>query len=197
VKYPQRKCRTALRRQPINSLLYKPIPFVSEELGLQRLTLSFAPRITEIPQCASLHSPSMTVFVRGKITRRRKKKSSERRHGLALPISTKKRFLDDLFRRFARPDEAPNVSVQHLAALSEKLRENLRVGLRCRWHGRVIVVRAIYATPIRGCTATLATRMGVFALSSVIRIAGHMINRIGQITIGGIRPPDGRLWCAR
>src|SRR5260370_41928321 len=80
VKYPQRKCRTALRRQPIDSLLDELIPFVAEQLGLQRLTLDFDPRITEIPQCASLHGPSMTVFVRGKIARRRKKKRSERRH---------------------------------------------------------------------------------------------------------------------
>jgi len=111
VKYPQRKCRTALRRQPIDGLVYKPIPFVSEQLCLRRLTLSFDPRITAIPQSASLHGPSMTVFVRRKIARRRKQKSSQRRHGLALPIGTKKRFLDDFFRRLTRPDEAPNVSV--------------------------------------------------------------------------------------
>jgi hypothetical protein len=80
VEYPQRKCRTALRRQPIDGLLYKPIPFISEQLCLQRLMLSFDPPITEIPQCVSLHNPSMTVFVRSKIARRRKKKSSERRH---------------------------------------------------------------------------------------------------------------------
>jgi hypothetical protein len=58
--------------------------------------------------------------------------------------------------------------VQHLATLSEELRENLGVGLRCRRHGRVIVLRAIYATPIRGYTATLATRMGVFVRSGVV-----------------------------
>ena len=130
VKYPQRKCRTALRRQPIDSLLYKPIALVSEQLRLQRLTLSFDPRIAEIPQCASLHNPSMTVFVRSKIARRREKKRSERRHGLALPIGAKKRFLDDFFRRFTRADEAPNVSVQRLAALGEELGENLGAGLR-------------------------------------------------------------------
>jgi len=129
VKYPQRKCRTALRRQPVDSLLDELIPLVSEELCLQRLTLGFAPRITEIPQSAPLHGPSMTVFVRSKIARRRKQKSSECRHGFASPISTKKCFLDDFFCRFARPDEAPNISVQHLAALSEELRENLDVGL--------------------------------------------------------------------
>jgi hypothetical protein len=130
VKYPQRKCRTALRGQAIDGFLYKPIPFVPEQLCLRRFMLSFDPRITEIPQCASLHSASMTVFVRGKIARRRKKKSSERRHCLALPIGTKKRLLDDFLRCFTRPDEAPNVSVQRLAALSEELGENLGAGLR-------------------------------------------------------------------
>src|SRR6266851_4273678 len=34
-----------------------------------------------------------------------------------------------------------------------------------------------HATPIRGYTATLATRMGVFVLSGVVRIADHPINR--------------------
>src|SRR5882672_11348203 len=140
VKYPQRKCRTALRRQPVDRLLHELIAFVSEQLGLQRLTLSFDPRITEIPQCVSLHGPSMTVFVRSKVARRRKQKSSERRHGLALPIGTKKRFLDDFFRRFTRPDEAQNVSVQRLAALSEELGENLGAGLRGCRHCRVISV---------------------------------------------------------
>src|ERR1700676_313504 len=106
---------------------------------------SFDPRIAEVPQCASLHNASMTVFVRSKIARRRKKKSSERRHRLALPIGTQKRFLDDFFRRFARPDEAPNVSVQRLAALSEELRENLGAGLRRRRHSRVIRFRVRYA----------------------------------------------------
>src|ERR1700686_5200203 len=80
VKYPQRKSRTALRRQPIDSLLYEPIPFVSEHFCLERLTLSFDPRITDVLQCPSLHNSPMTVFVRRKIARRRKKKSSERRH---------------------------------------------------------------------------------------------------------------------
>src|ERR1700733_2225049 len=145
VKYPQRKCRTALRRQPIDSLLYKPIPFVPEQLGLQRLTLSFHPRISEIPQCVSLHGASMTVFVRGKIARRRKQKRSERRHGLALPIGTEKRFLDDFFRRFTRPDETQNVSMQRLAALSEELREILGAGLRRRRHSRVIRFDLRYA----------------------------------------------------
>jgi len=170
VKYPQRKCRTALRRQPIDSLLYKPIPFVPEQLGLQRLTLSFDPRITEIPQCVSLHGPSMAVFVRSKIARRRKQKSPERRHGLALPIGTKKRFLDDFLRRFTRPDEAQNVSVQRLAALGEELRENLGAGVSRGRHCRVI--RWIYGTPIRSYTATPATRMGVIVLSGVVGITG-------------------------
>src|SRR5216684_6086435 len=134
VKYPQRERRTALRRQPIDGLLYKLVPFVPEQLGLQRLTLSFDPRITEIAQCVSLHGASMTVFVRRQIARRRKKKSSERRHGVALPIGTKKRFLDDFLRRFTRPDEAQNVSVQRLAALSEELRESFGAGFRCRRH---------------------------------------------------------------
>src|SRR3977135_1823131 len=116
----------------------------------------------------------MKVFVRGKIARRRKQKGSERRHGLALPIGTKERFLDDFFRRFTRPDEAPNVSVQRVAALSEELRENLSAGLRRRRHSRFI--RSLYATPIRGYTATLATRMGDFVLSGVVRIANHPIN---------------------
>jgi hypothetical protein len=75
VKYPQRKCRSALRGQPIDRLLYEPIPLVSEQLRLQRLTLKIDPRIIEIPQCASLHSASMAVFVGRKIARRRKKKS--------------------------------------------------------------------------------------------------------------------------
>src|SRR5260221_13641159 len=35
VKYPQRKCRTALRWQSIDGLLYKPIAFVPEQLCLQ------------------------------------------------------------------------------------------------------------------------------------------------------------------
>ena len=189
VKYPQRKCRTALRRQPIDSLLYKPIPFVPEQLGFQRLTLSFDPRISEIPQCVSLHGPSMTVFVRSKIARRRKQKRSERRHGLALPIGTEKRFLDDFFRRFTRPDEAQNVSMQRLAALSEELRENLRAVLRRCRHSRII--RSIYATPIRGYTATMETRMGVFTLSGVVRIVDHPLTRIGNSRSDRSRHSDG------
>src|ERR1700716_3648433 len=110
----------------------------------------------------------MTVFVRGKIARRRKQKGSERRHGLALPIGTKKGFLDDFFRRFTRPDEAPNVSVQRFAALSEELRENLGAGLSCRRHSRVIRFDLRYADQEH--SATLATRMGVFALSGVVSI---------------------------
>src|SRR5882757_5455405 len=99
VKYPQRKCCAALRRQPIDGLLYKPIAFVSQQLGLQRLTLGFDPRVAEIPEPAPLHNPSMTVFVRSQIARRREEKCSERRHGLAFPVGTKKGFLDDFFRR--------------------------------------------------------------------------------------------------
>src|SRR3984885_5506565 len=86
VKYPQRECRTALRRQPIDGLLYESIPLVSEQLRLQRFTLSFDPRIAEISRCAALRNASMTVFVRGKIARRREKKRAERRHGIAPPI---------------------------------------------------------------------------------------------------------------
>src|ERR1700730_8721568 len=71
VKDPQCECRTALRRQPIDGLLYQSIPLVSEDLRLQRFTLSFDARIAQIPQCAALRNPSMTVFVRGKIARRR------------------------------------------------------------------------------------------------------------------------------
>ena len=138
VKNPQRECRTALRRQPIDGLLYEPIPLVSEQLRLQRFTLRFDPRIDEIPHGASLCNPPMTVFVRRKIARRRKKKSSQRRHRLSLPVGPEKRFLDDLFRRFTRPDEAPNVPVQRLAALSEELGENLGAGLRGRRHCGVI-----------------------------------------------------------
>jgi hypothetical protein len=88
-----------------------------------------------------------------------------------LPIGTKERFLDDFFRRFTRADEAPNVSVQRFAALSEELRENLGAGLRRRRHSRVIRFDLRYADT--GYTATLATRMGVFALSGVVLIAGH------------------------
>src|SRR5580704_12712770 len=88
VKYPQRESRTALRRQPIDGLLYQPIPLVSEQLRLQRFTLSFDPRIAQFPHCAALGNPSMTVFVRGQIARRREKKRPERGHGIALPIST-------------------------------------------------------------------------------------------------------------
>src|SRR5882757_10222490 len=87
----------------------------------------------------------MTVFVRSKIARRREQKCSKRRHRLALPIGTKKRFLDDFFRRFTRADEAPNVSVQRFAALSEELRENLGAGLRRRRHSRVIRFDLRYA----------------------------------------------------
>src|ERR1700722_2075789 len=87
VKYPQCECRTALRRQPIDGLLYEPPPLVSEQLRLQRFTLRFDPRIAEIPHDASLRNPPMTVFVRGKIARGREKKRPERRHGIALPIS--------------------------------------------------------------------------------------------------------------
>jgi hypothetical protein len=61
-----------------------------------------------------------------------------------LPIGTKKRLLDDFLRRFTRPDEAPNVPVQRLAALSEELGENLGAGLRSR-HGRVIRFQPRYA----------------------------------------------------
>src|SRR3984957_16052540 len=86
VKYPKRECRTALRRQPIDGLLYQSIPLVSEQLRLQRFTLSFDPRIAQIPHCAALRNSSMTVFVRGKIARRREKKRPERRHRIALAI---------------------------------------------------------------------------------------------------------------
>jgi hypothetical protein len=61
--------------------------------------------------------------------------------------------------------------VQCFAALSEELRENLGVGLRRHRHSRVIRFDLRYAD--KGCTATLATRMGVFALSGVVLIAGH------------------------
>jgi hypothetical protein len=86
VKYPKRECRTALGWQPIDGLLYKPIPLVSEQFRLQRFTFRFDPRIAEIPHCFSLRNPPMAVFVRGKITRRRKEKRPQRRHGIALPI---------------------------------------------------------------------------------------------------------------
>src|SRR5580704_10338618 len=102
VKYPQRECRAALRRQPIDGLLYEPIPLVSEQLRLQRFTLRFDPRISEIPHCASLRNPPMTVFVRGKIARRREKKRPQRSHGIALPVGPQKRFLHDLFRCLSR-----------------------------------------------------------------------------------------------
>jgi len=49
VKYAQGKCGTALRRQLIDCLLYEPIPFVSQELGLRRLALVLSPGIIEIP----------------------------------------------------------------------------------------------------------------------------------------------------
>src|SRR3981189_3761042 len=124
VKYPKRECRTALRRQPIDGLLYEPIPLVSEQLRLQRFTLRIDSRISETPHCASLRNPSMTVFVRGKISRRREKKRSERRHGIALPIGAQKRLLNDLLRCFTGADEAANVSVQRVTALSEELGEN-------------------------------------------------------------------------
>src|ERR1700676_3352100 len=97
VKYPQRKRRAALRRQPIDGLLNEPITLVSQQLGFQRLTLGFDPRVAEIPESSPLHNPLMAVFVRSKIARRREEKCSERRHGLALPIGTKKGFLDDIF----------------------------------------------------------------------------------------------------
>src|SRR5277367_1239496 len=86
VKYPQSECRTALRRQPIDGLLYELIALVSEELRLQRFTLRFDPRIAQIPHCAALGNPSMTVFVRGKIARCREEKRPQRRHRVALPI---------------------------------------------------------------------------------------------------------------
>src|ERR1700722_17568703 len=83
VKYPQRQCRAALRRQAIDGLLYETIALVSEQLRLQRFTLSFEPRIAEIPHCAALRNPPMTVFVRGKIARRREEKRPQRRDGVA------------------------------------------------------------------------------------------------------------------
>src|SRR3979411_429031 len=125
VKYTQCKCRTALGRQPVDSLLYELIPFVAEQLCLQRLMLGIGPRPAKIPRCVSLHGPSMTVFVRSKIARRREKKRSERRHRLALTIGTKKCFLDDFLARFIRPDKALNVAVERLAALGEEPGENL------------------------------------------------------------------------
>src|ERR1700676_4895454 len=72
VKYPQRKCRTALRGLAIDRIFYKPIAFVSEQLCRRRLMLSFDLRIAEIPQWHSLHSALMTVFVQSKIARRGK-----------------------------------------------------------------------------------------------------------------------------
>src|ERR1700722_2735452 len=54
VKYPKRECRTALRRQPIDGLLYEPIALVSEQFRFQRFTLWFDPRIAEIPHCLTL-----------------------------------------------------------------------------------------------------------------------------------------------
>src|SRR5579863_2316508 len=71
VKDPQSECRAALRRQPIDGLLDQSIPLVSEQFRLQRFTLSFGPRIAQIPHGAALRDSSMTVFVRGKIARRR------------------------------------------------------------------------------------------------------------------------------
>src|SRR5271168_4798496 len=169
VKYPERESRTALRRQPIDGLLNQSIPLVSEQLRLQRFTLSFDPRIAQIPHRAALRNPPMTVFVRGKIACRREKKRPERGHGIALPIGAQKRFLHDLFRRFTRADEASNVSLQCVAALGEELGENLAGGLRGCRHRRVI--RLDHGTPLRCCTATLTTRMGDFPFSGVIRIA--------------------------
>src|SRR5580698_4418936 len=86
VKYPQRECRTALRRQPVDGLLYQPITLVSEQFRLQRFTLSIEPRVAEIPHTAALGDPPVTVFVRGKIAGRREKKRPQRRHGIALPV---------------------------------------------------------------------------------------------------------------
>src|SRR5580700_6505409 len=169
VKYPQRECRTALRRQPVDGLLYQSIPLVSEQLRLQRLPLSFDPRIAQIPHGAALRNPPMTVFVRGKIARRREKKRPQRSHGIALPVGPQKRFLHDLFRCLSRADEAANVPVQRVPALGEELGENLAGGLRGCRHRRVI--RLGHGTPLRGSTATLATRMGDFPVSGVIRIA--------------------------
>src|SRR5882724_3850477 len=123
VKYPQRKCRAALRRQPIDRLLYEPVALVPEQLGLQRF--AFDDRIAAVPYFASLHDAPMAVFVGGQVACRGKKKGPECRDRLALPIGAKERLLDDFLRRFTRPDEAPNVPVQGLPALGEELRENL------------------------------------------------------------------------
>src|ERR1700733_2742024 len=70
VKYPQRECRTALRRQLIDGLLQESVALVSEQFRLQGFTLRFDPRIAQISHCAALRNPSMTVFIRGKIARR-------------------------------------------------------------------------------------------------------------------------------
>src|SRR5258708_2038305 len=185
VKYPQRECRTALRRQPVDGLLYEPIPFISEHFGLQRLVLSFDARIAEMPQCASLHDPPMTVFVRSKIARRRKKKRSERRHRIALPIGTKKRFLHDFFRRFTRPDEALNVAVQRLAALSEELGENLGAGLRGCRHCRVISVGSTLR--LSGAIRQLSQLEWGF-WSSQVSYASRIIRSVARMHVGHLSP---------
>src|ERR1700716_51239 len=62
VKYAQRKYRTALRRQPIDCLLYEPVAFVPQHSRLRRLTF-IAPRLIEARQCAALHRLSMAEFI--------------------------------------------------------------------------------------------------------------------------------------
>src|ERR1700722_20020088 len=111
----------------------------------------------------------MAEFVCCQIARGGKEKRSERSHRLALPVSTKKCFLDDFFRRFTGVHEAPNVPMQGLAAVCEEPDERLGVRLRSRRHCPIFPL--IYPTPLRGSAATFAIGMGGFVRSRVVCIA--------------------------
>jgi hypothetical protein len=152
----------------------------------------------------------MAVFVRSEIARSGKKERSERRHRLALPIGTKKRFLDDFFRGFTRPDEAPNVSMQRFTALSEELGENLGVGVGGDRHGRVIGLDLRYAHqglhgnsgnsnggfyPL-GCRVhrrLLWVPPGIFASTVMFRLTGWKLP-VRAVVFDTTRQRRGALW---
>src|SRR5882757_178907 len=160
VEHSQGKGGTALRRQPVDSLLDQPVPFIPEQSRFQRFAFFAGRGILQTRQHAALDRPLVAVFIRGQIARCRKEESPERSDRIALPVGTQERLLDDFLRCLAGADEAPDITVQCLATLGEELGENLGAGLRCRRHSRMI--RSAIPYPYDGPDGNYAKSSGGF-----------------------------------